>query len=159
MSKERFKDFARLHPELARSVLSNKVSWQKLYELYDIYGENSSVWNEYFDNNIDSENKLGDIMSTIKELLRSKVLRGLKKRTSRGIGSWWSIYGLPRTTFLSVSTMTGSTMREERMDRNPAKSQSSPVQDLHALEIRKVSMELRAACPLFSMGFFGAGLR
>ena len=26
-----------IHPELAESVLKNKVTWQKLYELYDIY--------------------------------------------------------------------------------------------------------------------------
>ena len=38
MSKESFKDFARLHPELATQVVNNKISWQKLYELYDIYG-------------------------------------------------------------------------------------------------------------------------
>ena len=34
MSKESFKDFARLHPELATQVVNNKISWQKLYELY-----------------------------------------------------------------------------------------------------------------------------
>ena len=47
MSKESFKLFARLHPELADSVINNNITWQKLYELYDIYGENSSVWNQY----------------------------------------------------------------------------------------------------------------
>ena len=78
MSKESFKDFARLHPELARSVVSNKVSWQKLYELYEIYGENSSVWNEYFDSNIDSDNKLGDIMSTIKKVDLKSVQNGIQ---------------------------------------------------------------------------------
>lgn len=78
MSKEKFKDFARLHPELAKSVISNKVSWQKLYELYDIYGENSSVWNEYFNNNIDSENKISDIMSTIKKVDLKSVQSGIQ---------------------------------------------------------------------------------
>ena len=38
MSKESFKDFARLHPELATQVVNNKISWQKLYELYDRMG-------------------------------------------------------------------------------------------------------------------------
>ncbi len=47
MSKETFKSFARLHPELASSVLSGTVSWQQLYEIYEIYGENNSVWNTY----------------------------------------------------------------------------------------------------------------
>ncbi len=48
MSKESFKSFARSHTELANYVVSGKVSWQKLYEIYEIYGENSSIWNDYF---------------------------------------------------------------------------------------------------------------
>ena len=51
MSKENFKSFARIHPELANFVNTNQTNWQKLYELYDIYGENSTVWNEYFPKN------------------------------------------------------------------------------------------------------------
>lgn len=76
MSKESFKDFARLHPELAKSVLSNKTSWQKLYELYDIYGENSSVWNTYFDNTT-MEKKFGDIVTTIKSVDLKSVQNGI----------------------------------------------------------------------------------
>lgn len=47
MSKESFKLFAQKHPELAENVISGKTNWQTLYELYDIYGEKSSVWNTY----------------------------------------------------------------------------------------------------------------
>ena len=39
MSKDTFKSFARLHPELATTVLNGKASWQQLYELFEIYGE------------------------------------------------------------------------------------------------------------------------
>ena len=69
MSKESFKDFARLHPELATQVVNNKISWQKLYELYDIYGTNSSVWNTYLQSpskEISKETTLNDIVTTIK---------------------------------------------------------------------------------------------
>ena len=48
MSKEAFKSFARNHEELAMQVMSNKTTWQKLYELYDIYGEESEIWKNYF---------------------------------------------------------------------------------------------------------------
>ena len=68
MSKETFKSFARLHPELAESVLKDKITWQKLYEVYDIYGENSSVWNKYFTKEISSDSKIGDIVDTIKKI-------------------------------------------------------------------------------------------
>ena len=39
MSKETFKEFVRLKPELIKQVNSNKTSWQKLYEIYEIYGD------------------------------------------------------------------------------------------------------------------------
>lgn len=47
MSKESFKQFVRSRPELADYVIENNVSWQKLYETYDMYGESSDVWNKY----------------------------------------------------------------------------------------------------------------
>ena len=52
MSKESFKLFAKNHPELAEKVLKDNVSWQKLYELYEIYGAESTIWNNYFFNTI-----------------------------------------------------------------------------------------------------------
>ncbi len=79
MSKENFKDFARLHPELADQVVSNKISWQKLYEIYDIYGENSSVWNEYFTTGNKKNNAtLNDIVTTIKGVDLETVQNGIQ---------------------------------------------------------------------------------
>lgn len=47
MAKEDFKRFVRSHPELVTYVNSGKMSWQKFYEMYDIYGENNSIWLKY----------------------------------------------------------------------------------------------------------------
>lgn len=47
MAKEDFKRFVRSHPELIQHVNSGSMSWQKFYEMYDIYGENNSVWSKY----------------------------------------------------------------------------------------------------------------
>lgn len=47
MSKENFKNFVRSNPILARHVNNNEISWQQLYEMYNLYGENSEVWNDY----------------------------------------------------------------------------------------------------------------
>lgn len=47
MAKEEFKRFVRSHPNLINYVNSGRMSWQKFYEMYDIYGENNSIWNEY----------------------------------------------------------------------------------------------------------------
>ena len=47
MSKENFKNFVRQNPELADYVLDKKVTWQQLYEIYDMYGENNQIWDKY----------------------------------------------------------------------------------------------------------------
>lgn len=47
MAKEDFKRFVRSHPELIKHVNNGNMSWQKFYEMYDIYGENNSVWLQY----------------------------------------------------------------------------------------------------------------
>ena len=102
MSKESFKDFARLHPELARSVVNNKVTWQKLYEIYDIYGGNSSVWNEYFDTSNTTQDKIGDIMSTIKKVDLKSVQSGIEN-IQKAIGLIQDI-GLGKVKDIPTST-------------------------------------------------------
>ena len=46
-SKEQFKLFVSKNPNFAKNVSSGKTSWQKLYEIYDLYGEENDIWNEY----------------------------------------------------------------------------------------------------------------
>ena len=46
MSKESFKAFIKKRPELAQAVFNNKTTFQKLYEAYDMYGEDSNVFDE-----------------------------------------------------------------------------------------------------------------
>ena len=46
MSKESFKAFIKKRPELAQAVFNNKTTFQKLYEAYDMYGENSNVFDD-----------------------------------------------------------------------------------------------------------------
>ena len=50
MSKESFKVFVRKHPTLINFVNNNTMTWQKFYDIYDLYGEESSVWDKYFTN-------------------------------------------------------------------------------------------------------------
>jgi len=65
--KESFKVFAKNHPELISSIKSGDASWQKLYEIYDIYGEDDRAWNTYFNkqNNTNSFSGIGDIVKNI----------------------------------------------------------------------------------------------
>ena len=83
MSKETFKLFARNHPELASSVLKGNTSWQQLYELYEIYGENNSIWNQYFttpsitDNITSSASTIKDFISSFKNMDMDSVQKGI----------------------------------------------------------------------------------
>ncbi len=61
MSKEQFKKFISTKPELVEYVKNGEMTWQKFYELYDIYGENNTIWDTYR-----SKNK-----TTIKELINN----------------------------------------------------------------------------------------
>lgn len=47
MGKEKFKQFVKNNPSLLKHVQNGNMTWQKFYEMYDIYGEDSSVWNKY----------------------------------------------------------------------------------------------------------------
>ena len=47
MSKVEFKEFVSKNPYLINQVTSGKTSWQKLYEIFDLYGESSTVWDNY----------------------------------------------------------------------------------------------------------------
>ena len=48
MSKlDDFKKFVSQKPEFVDHVKNNDTTWQKLYELYDMYGENDSIWEKY----------------------------------------------------------------------------------------------------------------
>ena len=80
MSKTEFKSFVRKHPELAEITLNNTTSWQKLYELYDMYGENSSVWDNYLKkettNNVSST--VSNFIDTIKGVDMNTVQKGIE---------------------------------------------------------------------------------
>ena len=73
MKKEEFKQFVRQNPGLIKYVKSGEMSWQKYYEIYDLYGENDEVWKPYLKKeettqttvNTDSTNSFLNFLKTI----------------------------------------------------------------------------------------------
>ena len=46
-TKEKFKDFVKTNPILLKYVKEGKMTWQKFYEIYDLYGEDKTAWQDY----------------------------------------------------------------------------------------------------------------
>lgn len=61
-----FKEFVKNNNYLVDYVRDKKKTWQELYELYDMYGEDKSIWNNYLKDN-NSENRTNS--STFNEIL------------------------------------------------------------------------------------------
>ena len=76
MSKESFILYARRHPEFATQVLSGKVTWQQLYEIYEIYGENNNIIENYSKSNIDL-NSFKEVFKAIKSVDLESIQSGI----------------------------------------------------------------------------------
>lgn len=65
--KDAFKLFIKNHPEIVEYVKSKKMTFQDFYEIYDIYGEDTSVWDKYFNRSEkDTKDKIGELTSIVK---------------------------------------------------------------------------------------------
>ena len=45
--KEDFKQFVRKNPKMVNYVKNGEATWQKFYEIYDLYGESKEAWEPY----------------------------------------------------------------------------------------------------------------
>ena len=79
---EEFKSFVKANPFLISYIRDKKKTWQELYELYDIVGDNQESWNKYLessDNNktTSSSFKLEDLVRMAKNIDVNKMQEGL----------------------------------------------------------------------------------
>ena len=89
MSKlDQFKNFVKQHPNLITYVQKDEMTWQKFYEIYDLYGEDTNAWNTYINNNSSTSNSVDnntrssslsftDIMNMAKNIDVDKVQSGI----------------------------------------------------------------------------------
>ncbi len=88
MKKEEFKAFVKKHPKLISYVNTNEMTWQKFYEMYDLYGEDETAWKEYI---TPSSEKVSDnssskiVKSGIAGLTLSEVVNWFKNMDLDGI--------------------------------------------------------------------------
>ena len=46
-TKEKFKDFVKNRPEHLDHINNKNKTWQDFYEMYDIYGDDEKVWQDF----------------------------------------------------------------------------------------------------------------
>ena len=90
MSKETFKSFVRENPNLVQHVNSNNMTWQKFYEMYELYGSNNSVWDSYIktepSTSETSSSRIHSAEKAFKELMN--VVKGINlEKVQKGIDS------------------------------------------------------------------------
>jgi CO dehydrogenase/acetyl-CoA synthase alpha subunit len=69
--KEEFKEFVKLHPELITYIKSKKTSFQELYEIYDMYGDDPKAWDKFKEE--DRSVPLGELTNIVKNINMDNV--------------------------------------------------------------------------------------
>ena len=79
MKKDDFKEFVKKHPNLITYVKNNEMTWQKFYEMYDLYGEDESIWKDYI--GLKEENKINNTTEKVAlgELTLTEFINFIKK--------------------------------------------------------------------------------
>lgn len=85
MSLESFKSFVRQRPSLANFVNNKEKTWQDFYEMYELYGENSEVWNKYVRDSINKPVTIKDLFGLFKNIDIGEVQESISS-LQKGIG-------------------------------------------------------------------------
>ena len=79
--KEEFKNFVKQYPTFASYVQNKNTTWQELYELWDMYGDDDKVFSRYKTVGTDLNNVINGIkninMDSVKKNLNS-IEKGIK---------------------------------------------------------------------------------
>ena len=85
-----FKKFVKQNPNFANYIKDGTMTWQKFYELYDMYGEDSSVWDEYKKDNT-KKTTLTDVINLAKNIDVNKLQDGVNS-ISKAVGLFSELF-------------------------------------------------------------------
>lgn len=66
---EKFKLFVRTKPELSLYVNNGTMTWQKFYEMWNLYGEENEIWNNYIKKEKISNTSSSSTSSTVSNII------------------------------------------------------------------------------------------
>ena len=96
MKKDEFKEFVKNNPKLITYVKNNEMTWQKFYEMYDLYGEDEKVWKDYIEKKEEDTTKA--TTNVLKGLTLSEMLNWFKNvdldSLQEGIGNVQRVLGV-----------------------------------------------------------------
>ena len=87
---DNFKTFVKSNPTFANYIKDGTMTWQKFYELYDMYGEESTVWDEYRTKSQKSTT-LNDVISLAKNIDVDKLQDGVNS-LSKAVGLFSDLF-------------------------------------------------------------------
>ena len=82
MKKDEFKEFVKSNPKLIKYVKNNEMTWQKFYEMYDLYGNEDSVWRDY----IGESNKINN---NEEQIIKQTTKTGIAGLTLSEVVNWF----------------------------------------------------------------------
>ena len=98
MNKEEFKEFVRKNPGLIKFVNNNEMTWQKFYEMYNLYGEDETVWDPYIKDNKTNNIESNLVNSSIAGITLSEIIKFFKNidldSLQEGIGNVQRVLGV-----------------------------------------------------------------
>ena len=87
---DNFKLFIKQNPTFANYIKDGSMTWQKFYELYDMYGEESTIWDEYKQEKKKSTT-LNDIVNMAKNIDMDKFQDGINS-LSKAVGLFSDLF-------------------------------------------------------------------
>lgn len=87
---DNFKSFIKKNTSFASYIKDGSMTWQKFYELYDMYGEDSPVWDEYKQEKKKSPT-LNDIVNMAKNIDMNKLQDGVNS-LSKAVGLFSDLF-------------------------------------------------------------------
>lgn len=69
--KDEFKEFVSKHPALVEVVKKKTHSWQDLFEVYDLYGNDENMWDRYLKSDaVETNNSTASKINSLGELTK-----------------------------------------------------------------------------------------